>query len=182
MNNKKDNSKAEKQNRIQKGFIFSGIVLVIYIVLFFIDPDLCKNAFFKSIKVFRNIIPILIAVFVLIFAINMVPVKWLKKIFNKKRKKLAWFITIAVGILSHGPVFVWYTLLADLRKKGMTGGMAAAFIYARAVKLPIIPALIAAFGLHFTLIFYVYILIGAVIQGIIMDFLFRSNLKLNFES
>ncbi len=165
-NNKKRGARGKSS---KGGYVFSGTVALVYIIIYCAAPEIASRAFVSAINIIQHIIPILVLVFFLIFGINLIPVSMLKKLFHERRRKRAWLMSIIVGVFSHGPVFVWYALLADLRQKGMTNGMAATFIYARAVKLPIIPALVAVFGVKFTVIFYCYILIGALVQGIIID-------------
>jgi len=49
-------------------------------------------------------------------------------------------------MLSHGPVCAWYTFLAEIREKGVSNGRVATFLYARAVKIPLLAAMIFYFG------------------------------------
>jgi len=73
------------------------------------------------------------------------------------------------GILSSGPVYVWYPLLADLREEGMRDSLVAAFMYARAIKIPMIPLLVYYFGWNFTLLFTLYLLIFSVLNGLLVE-------------
>ncbi|MFO7849816.1 MAG: hypothetical protein R6V67_07645 [Spirochaetia bacterium] len=54
---------------------------------------------------------------------------------------------MAAGTLSHGPVFAWYPFLSDLQGKGVSNGKIAAFLFARAVKIPLLAAMVFYFGL-----------------------------------
>ena len=80
-----------------------------------------------------------------------------------------WLLSISAGILSHGPIYVWYPLLKDLRNHGMRIGLIAAFIYSRAIKIPLLPLMIYYFGFMFVVLLTIYMIIAAVIQGKIID-------------
>ena len=81
----------------------------------------------------------------------------------------AWLFALAGGVISHGPVYVWYPLLQDLRSNGVRDGLLVAFIYARSIKVPMLPVMIDYFGWKFTLILSVYTLLASVVLGILMD-------------
>jgi len=71
---------------------------------------------------------------------------------------------------------LWYPFLKKLKDHWLTRWHIAAFIYARAIKIPLIPMMIAFFGIKYTLIFNIVILIFAIFMAFIVDFLM---LKLN---
>ncbi|MEA2074619.1 MAG: hypothetical protein U9O85_02630 [Euryarchaeota archaeon] len=55
-----------------------------------------------------------------------------------------WFLAISAGIISHGPIYIWYPLLKELRDRGMRSGLIAAFMYSRAIKIPLLPYIVIA--------------------------------------
>jgi len=88
-----------------------------------------------------------------------------------------WVFALLGGILSHGSSYVWYPMLSELRKHGARDGLIVAFFYARAIKLPWLPVMVSYFGITFTLVLSVYILLGAWIQGLIVDKIVAKNRK-----
>lgn len=86
-----------------------------------------------------------------------------------------WFLAISTGVLSHGPIYVWYPLLRDLRDQGMKNGLVAAFLYNRAIKLPLLPLMIYYFGALFVAILLIYMIIGSIFQGKIFDIIEQDN-------
>ena len=60
-------------------------------------------------------------------------------------------------------------MLKDMREHGLKDGLIATFLYSRAVKLPLLPMMIAIFGIEYTIILNIYIIIFSVIQGKIID-------------
>lgn len=63
-----------------------------------------------------------------------------------------WIFSIVAGILSIGPIYVWYPLLSDLREKGMRTSFMGTFLYNCSVKLPLLPIMIYYFESIYTLI------------------------------
>jgi ABC-type amino acid transport system permease subunit len=51
----------------------------------------------------------------------------------------------------------------------MRYGLMAAFFYARAIKVPLLPIMVSYFGLAFTVLLSFYILVAAWIQGWLVD-------------
>ena len=68
-----------------------------------------------------------------------------------------------------GPMYLWYPLLGELNKEGLRPGLAAAFLYARAVKIPLLPFMIHYFGALYTGLFVVCILVFSVVNGLLME-------------
>ena len=66
-------------------------------------------------------------------------------------------------------MYAWYGMLQDMRSHGLKDGLIATFMYARAVKLPLLPFMVDLFGLLFTIVMTLYILIASVIQGKVID-------------
>ena len=80
-----------------------------------------------------------------------------------------WVLAISMGILSHGPIYVWYPLLKDLRDHGMRSGLIAVFLYNRAIKIPLLPVMIFYFGIGFVIILSIYMMIASVVEGKIIN-------------
>jgi uncharacterized membrane protein YraQ (UPF0718 family) len=80
-----------------------------------------------------------------------------------------WMLSIGAGLISSGPIFMWYPLLKDLKNLGVKKRFIAAFIYSRAVKPALIPLLIVYFGLVYTIVLIVVMIIMSVFQGLIVE-------------
>ncbi len=157
------------------GKYFLPAVLLLYLFLYIMMPDNAIDAFLKSWKILIKLLPILTTVVVLLGLFNyFFNTKQLSRYLGKDSGMRAWFIAVAGGILSHGPSYIWYPMLSELRKQGARDGLLVAFIYVRAIKLPLIPIMIDYFGWQFTIILAFYLIIAGVIQGLFVDFL-RSN-------
>jgi uncharacterized membrane protein YraQ (UPF0718 family) len=95
--------------------------------------------------------------------------KTVSKYVGKRSGIKGWFLAISTGILSHGPIYVWYPLLKDLRDKGMRNGLIAAFLYIRAIKIPLLPLMVYYFGLLFMVVLLPYIVIASLVEGKIIE-------------
>jgi len=148
-------------------------VSIIYLLLLIIKQDL----FFSSISFFYSILsrilPIFILVFVLMCLTNyLITPKFVMKHLREKGIK-KWFFVIIGGILSSGPIYMWYPLLADLRNKGLNHGLIACFLYNRAIKIPLIPLAIIYFTWQYITILLVVMVFASVLQGILLDKLMK---------
>jgi len=66
-------------------------------------------------------------------------------------------------------------MMQDMRSHGLKDGLIATFMYARAVKLPLLPFMVDLFGLLFTIVMTLYILIAAVLQGKVIDTVMKAK-------
>ena len=155
--------------KISGAWFFFIFMVVLYLLLFFVNPSLCISSliFFRQILI--KIIPIFLLVwFLMVIANYFITPKFVFKYFDKKSAN-KWFFAIIGGILSEGPIYIWYPLLADLKKKGLDYGFVACFLYNRAIKLPILPAAIYYFGWKYILILAIIMIIASIGQGIIIN-------------
>ena len=157
------------KKRIQGKWYFLIIVILAYLFLLFFNREL----FYSCISFFQNIllkiIPIFIAVFILmVFTNYFITQEFIIK-HTRKRGVKKWFFIIIGGILSSGPIYMWYPLLADLKSKGLSYGFIACFLYNRAIKIPLLPLIILYFGWKFVIILSLTMIAASVIQGIIIN-------------
>jgi uncharacterized membrane protein YraQ (UPF0718 family) len=80
-----------------------------------------------------------------------------------------WLLALGAGILSAGPIYAWYPLLAELRGKGMRASSAAVFLYAGAIKLPLLPLLFHYFGAAYSIVLSLYLAGFAILSGVVME-------------
>jgi len=90
-----------------------------------------------------------------------------------------WVISIITGIISMGPVYMWYPLMKDLQNKGIKNRFLVAFLYNRGIKLQWIPLLIQFFGWVFSLTLLIVMAIFSVPQGIITEKLIGAKKEIN---
>lgn len=115
-------------------------MLTAYGVTVAVDAETAGQAFAFFVKVLRSVWPVLVIVFFLLLAADLlVEPKWVKQNLGREAAIKGWFLAVVGGVLATGPVYAWYALLRELREKGMRASLAAVFLYSRALKLPLLP-------------------------------------------
>ncbi len=164
------NTESTGGRRWKGGWLFLVVVMLMYGISAAIDSDLTQKAVDSFIQMFDNIVPALVLVFVLMFITDLfLNPKRVEKYLGKQSGLKGWFIAIGIGILSAGPIYAWYAILADLKHRGMKKSLMATFLYSRAVKLPLLPLMIHYFGIGYTLLLYLYLIGFAVVSGIVIQ-------------
>ncbi len=156
-----------KQTSASWRFLF--LIIILYLALFFINRNIFLESFRLYGKIILRIIPIFAVVLFLMTLTNyFIGREFILKYFGKKGFK-KWLFTIIGGILSSGPIYMWYPLLAEWKKKGLNYGLIACFLYNRAIKIPLIPAAVFYFGWHYVVVLTVVMIIASIFQGIAIN-------------
>ncbi|WP_201353183.1 permease [Hydrogenimonas urashimensis] len=153
-----------------KGVKFLIAVSLLYAVVGALHSEKSVAALEKSGMVLTKIGPILLIVIFITAVIDyFFNPKDVAAHLGEKCSLKGWLIALAAGIASHGPMYAWYPMIEDLKRHGLRKGLIATFFYARSIKVPLLPIMIDYFGLAFTFVLTLYILIASVIQGILID-------------
>jgi len=156
--------------QLNGGLKFFIFVIVIYILLAIFNFQLFCDSLTIFLDFLKKILPILLLVFVLMFLFNLIlDRKKILKYLGKKSGHLGYLFSIIFGIISVGPIYTWYPLLADLKKKGARDSLLVIFLYNRAVKIPLLPMMIFYFGFDFIVIFTIYMIGFSVINGVLIE-------------
>ena len=158
-----------KLREISDAWYFLFVVVLVYLFLFFFNCDI----FLDSSKFFGHIIYKIIPIFILVFVLMSLSNYFItpKFVMRHLREKgfRKWFYVIVGGILSTGPIYMWYPLLADLRRKGLSYGLIACFLYNRAIKIPLLPLAILYFSWQYILVLCFVMVFVSVIQGVVLN-------------
>ncbi|MFW6013974.1 MAG: hypothetical protein ACOCZQ_00700 [Nanoarchaeota archaeon] len=150
--------------------IFVSVVAVFYLLFFFFDHGSALKAVQETLKMFWRVIPALVFVMIVMFLLNLyVTPEKIRALLGNTTGLKKWSISIVSGVLSMGPIYMWYPILRDLEKKGATRGFLAAFLYGRSVKPFLMPMMVFYFGILFTVLWTFFILITAYLQGLLFD-------------
>ncbi|HID70519.1 MAG TPA: permease [Desulfobacterales bacterium] len=145
-------------------------VLLFYGLLFLLDRQSALLALQKSGAVLIKIIPIFIVVILFTSILNyFIKPKQIARHLGHESGIKGWLWALAAGVISHGPMYAWYSLIEDLRGHGMKDEFIVVFFASRAIKIPLLPFMIDYFGLTFTVVLSFYMLLGALIQGMCMQ-------------
>ena len=154
---------------------FLGGTVAIYFVLALFNLEMVVEALFFVGKILRTVLPVFLLIFVLlVFFDASVSSGQINNFIGKSAGKKKWAVAVVAGIFSAGPIYLWYPLLHDLRKKGVSHGVIATFLYNRAIKIPLLPLFIFYFGWKYVLIFSLVMVAFSLLQGAILG-------RINFE-
>lgn len=149
---------------------FFIMVCVLYVIYFIFNQGLVMSAIAGTGKMFYRLLPILALVFFIQVITNLYLTKErVGSFLGHQSGRAGWLYSAVAGILVTGPPYILYPLLSDLKKKGMKKELMAVFLYNRNVSPPFIPIMIFYFGLAFTFIISVYIVLFSVLNGILIS-------------
>jgi uncharacterized membrane protein YraQ (UPF0718 family) len=164
----------DKPKKTNVAWFFLIAVLVMYGVLAFVNMQL----FTSSLTFFFNLVIKLIPIFIIILGLMIVTnyfitPQLIMKYFNAPGVK-KWFFVVVAGILSTGPIYMWYPLLADLRDKGVKHGFIATFLYSRAIKIWLLPVIVFYFNIQYVIVLTLVMIVFSCIQGITINRILAS--------
>ena len=147
--------------------VFLAVVVGLYLVTALLDYETFMAAVQTFLGIMLQILPVLALVFVLIFLVDLfIRPQAIARHLGYESGIKGWFLAVVAGIIATGPVYVWYSMLADFQEKGMRTAFSGVFLYMRSVKLPFIPLMIYYFGGAFTAVVTFYLIIFSILAGI----------------
>ncbi|MGD8569168.1 MAG: permease [Gammaproteobacteria bacterium] len=161
---------ARNPNRrtVKGGWVFFGMVVAVYIITAIVNINTVKASLILFIDTLQRIIPTLLLVFILMALLNLVlDAQRAEAYVGKTSGPKGWLLALVGGILATGPVFSWYIFLGELKQKGMKTPLIAVFLYSRAVKAPLLPLMVHYFGMGFTIVLSVYLVVFSILSGLV---------------
>jgi len=157
------------------GWIFLGAVVLLHLGVYWLDPELSALALADFARGLQRLLPVVGVMLLLMTLVNL----WVKpqriaRHLGEGSGLRGWAIAIAAGVLSLGPMYLWYPMLGELKQRGVRTSLLAAFLYSRAVKIPLLPMMAHYFGLLYTLLFVLTILLFSVLSGLGLGMLERA--------
>ena len=148
---------------------FLWVVMGSYLFVSFFYRSYAEDALRSFVKTLINIVPILIFVFAVMLLINIfVQPAAIKKHLGHNSGLKGWLYAILASILISGPPYILMPFFGELQKQGMKNSLIVVFFSNRNVQPAFIPVMIYYFGTPFTVVISVYILIFAVINGLVL--------------
>jgi len=168
--------KPKDKKTVMRMVLFPAFVLLVYGILFITMQDKAFLALKSSGNVFLNIIWPLALVFVVMLVFNLfVKPGQIAKFLGEGSGFRGIILSAAAGIISVGPIYAWYPLLRELKRKGAGNSPLSVFLYNRAIKLPLLPIMIAYFCWEYVLILAGLTVLGSIAIGYCLGFLVRNN-------
>ena len=154
---------------------FMFLMIAVYGVIALFDPAAVVNAlkYFRSIIL--EVIPVLALVFVILFLTNaFLKPERIRKHLGADSGARGWLYAIIGGIIITGPPYILYPMLGDLQKHGARNALIAAMLYNRNVKIHFLPAMVYYFGIRYTVVLSVYIILFSVLNGKVLELLVKK--------
>jgi uncharacterized membrane protein YraQ (UPF0718 family) len=160
----------ETIEKVGFGVAFLLFVVIGYVTLGIFDFPLLCSVLYVLTRLIAQIAPVLLIVFVVMFFTHLLfEGQRTVGLLGKGSGFQGWMVAIAGGIVSSGPIYMWYPLLSDLKEKGMKESLIAAFLYNRAIKIPLLPMMVHYFGWDFTLTLSIYMVLFSMVNGVIVQ-------------
>lgn len=170
----------QKIKKIPGRFRFLFVVFFVYSIIFFFNQSLFSQGIEKTYLMMIKIVPLLLFVLLVMILMNMyIDSSKIKKHLGEDSGVRGWIYAIVLGILIAGPPYILYPMLKDLKKSGMKNSLLAVFLYNRNVKIAFVPVMIYYFGLAFTIIISVAIVVFSILNGLLIGFFVRDNVDTN---
>jgi len=168
--------KMAKSEKSKTPWYFLLAVIAAYIITIFIDRGIVVSSLLFSYSIAKNLIIVLLIVFIVMVIINyFITTEMLNKYIGRSSGIKRWIFAIIGGIISTGPIYMWYPMLKQLRSKGVSYGFISAFLYNRAVKIPLLPMMVFYFGVKYVIVLTIVMIVVSVLQGMIFEKLERGN-------
>lgn len=162
---------------IPSAWQFLLIVIAMLFVVYFLNPIVAKISLVNAFKIFTKLLPSLFLIFVFMFIFNvLVTDSFIKKNLQKDNGIKKYFIVALAGILSTGPIYMWFAFLSTMKDKGVNEGLISIFLYNRAIKLPLLPLMIDYFSIKTTVIISVLVFIFSFINAILINLFFKKTI------
>jgi uncharacterized membrane protein YraQ (UPF0718 family) len=165
---------AAKRSGLKK-LIFPGCVLMIYGIVFVINPAGTAMALRSSTGILRNLLLPLGLVFTLMVLMNLfLKPTHIANFLGKGSRSRGIILSTAAGIISMGPIYAWYPLLKELRKEGAANSLIAVFLGNRAVKPFLLPIMISYFGWVYVALLTLFTVSGSLAVGYLINILAKD--------
>ncbi len=159
----------EKLKKISFDRYFLALVIILYIYFWFTNPGIFQESLKFAFSISLKVIPVFILVFVLMVLVNyFVSRDYLVKQLGRRGYR-KWVFAVVAGIISSGPIYIWYPLLGELKEKGASYGLIACFLYNRSLKIPLIPIFLLYFSLEFIITLGLVMIVASLVQAQIIE-------------
>ena len=156
-------------------YIFALTVGLLYGIFLWIEPEKTFLALGTSAKIFGYILLPLSIVFVLMILVNLFfRSSQVTRLLGKRAGFRGVMLSAAAGIISMGPIYAWFPLLKEVKKKGAGNTAIAVFLGNRAVKPFLLPMMISYFGWIYVLLLTLFMFIASLVIGYALDAIYKA--------
>ena len=172
----KPSTEGQKRRPRRSGWVMLALVGLLYLGTGLTHPEILRPALSYSLDLFATLLPILaLVLFLMGLFDSLFDAKAVARLLGRESGVRGWGVALLGGVLSHGPGYVWYPMIREMRRHGARDGLIVAFFYARSIKLPWLPLMVIYLGTGFTVLFTLYVLVASWLQGLIAERLPRND-------
>ncbi len=165
-----------KKNANRNSWLFLIIILIVFLAVFITNPEKGNKILLFYRHLLAQVLPILVLVYFILLATNyFIDNQKIKKIMLETSGFKIWLLTVLAGILSVGPVYMWFPLLKELKDKGLKDRYLAAFLYNRGIKIQWLPVLVLYFGLKYVLVLAFVMTLFSIPQGLLTEYFLKPK-------
>jgi uncharacterized membrane protein YraQ (UPF0718 family) len=166
-----------------KRLMFPLIMLVIFMVVWFISPEAGQRSAAAAWDYIREMVLILPPVFMLMGLLEIwLPKKSIQKWLGNDSGLYGAVISLVLGTLPTGPLYIAFPLAASLLKKGASIANIVIFLGAwAALKIPQLMVEMQFLGLAFTAARFVLTLIALAVMGNVIKLALRGHRPESWE-
>lgn len=158
-----------KLKKLSGSVQFLLLIMGGYLVTGYFFRSYTADALRRFMTTLINVAPVLLFVFTVLFLINIfVNPAAIKKHLGSDSGFKGWMYASVGSIFIVGPPYILFPFFGEMKKQGMKNSLIIVFLSNRNVQPPFIPVMIYYFGTPFTIVISVYILIFAVINGLLL--------------
>jgi uncharacterized membrane protein YraQ (UPF0718 family) len=152
------------------GWRFLGAVLLLHLLVRLYDPLLSDASLRHFLTNLARLLPMLGVMLMLLwlFALWVEPRQVVERL-GRQSGIGGWLLALSGGVISMGPMYLWYPVLGGLHRSGLRPALAGAFLYSRAIKIPLLPLMVHYFGGWYAGLFVLNILVFAVVSGLVTE-------------
>ncbi|MEA3275135.1 MAG: permease [Pseudomonadota bacterium] len=145
-------------------------MLLLHLIVRLVDPRLSAASLDGFAANLSRLLPLLGVMFLLLWLFNLfVKPQQVVRRLGQQSGPRGWMLAVLGGVISMGPMYLWYPMLGELRRQGLRSALAAAFLYSRAVKIPMLPFMVHYFGGLYTGLFVLSILLFSILSGLLLE-------------
>lgn len=155
------------------------VIGFIYVVLAFIYPEIARSSFDVSTDYLKEMLIIMPPVFLLMGLIDVwIPKQKIQKWLGKGSGLKGILLSIGLGTLPTGPLYVAFPMAATLIKKKASIFNISLFLGAwGALKIPQLMIESKFLGIEFTIVRFSLTLVALVIIGFLMEIILKDSVK-----
>jgi len=157
---------------------FFWVICGIYLGVSIFYPVLIQESFEQFLFLLQQISWSLVFVIVFMYLFNvLISEKLIKKYLHGNVGWKQYLLVALVGVLSTGPIYLWFAYLSRMKEQGLDNGLISLFLYNRAIKLPFIPLMIEYFSVKITVVIVVFIFLFSFLNALLIHYFFKKPIS-----